>query len=475
MYRKEKTGWLKHWDFVTWDIISFQLAFIAAYGIRNGSLNPYGNLIYRDMAMVIPLLQIAVMFFGESFKNVLKRGYYQEMVECVKHSAMLLIITQCWLYMTKTGSDYSRITFFTTGILYCVIGYLGRIGLKWYLRKRGVNLKGVRSLLVLTYSNRAVAAVEQIRRNNYVGLHVVGLALTDMNLVGDEIEGVPVVASMNTVEDYVCREWVDEILIDLPEDRKIPQKVFNNFLEMGVTVHRKLFENEPDELKQRVEKVGGFTVLTSSIRIATWRQVFIKRGMDILGGLVGCLITAVLFLFVAPCIFIQSPGPIFFAQQRVGRNGKKFKMYKFRSMYMDAEERKEELMAKNRVKDGLMFKLDHDPRIIGGDKGIGGIIRKYSIDEFPQFWNVLKGEMSLVGTRPPTLDEWDRYELHHRVRLAIKPGITGMWQISGRSEITDFEEVVKLDRDYIMNWSIGLDVKIILKTILVVFGKSGAM
>lgn len=129
---------------------------------------------------------------------------------------------------------------------------------------------------------------------------------------------------------------------------------------------------------------------------------------------------------------------------------------------MDAEERKKELMEQNKVKDGMMFKMDDDPRII---KGIGHFIRKTSIDEFPQFWNVLKGDMSMVGTRPPTLDEWEKYSPRHRIRMATKPGLTGMWQVSGRSNITDFEEVVKLDERYIREWSFALDIKIILKTV----------
>ena len=146
---------------------------------------------------------------------------------------------------------------------------------------------------------------------------------------------------------------------------------------------------------------------------------------------------------------------------------------------MDAEERKAELMEGNRVAGGMMFKLDHDPRIIGSEKGtgkgIGNFIRKTSIDEFPQFWNVLKGEMSLVGTRPPTIDEWEKYDFHHRARLATKPGITGMWQVSGRSEITDFEEVVRLDTSYIENWSFGLDLRILLKTVSAVLKRDGSM
>ena len=208
-----------------------------------------------------------------------------------------------------------------------------------------------------------------------------------------------------------------------------------------------------------------------------------KRLMDIAGGLVGCLVTAILFIFVAPAIYIASPGPIFFSQERVGKNGKRFKMYKFRSMYMDAEARKAELMKDNKLGDAKMFKLDFDPRVIGNKvmpdgshkTGIGDFIRRTSIDEFPQFFNVLKGDMSIVGTRPPLISETNCYELHHKARLAIKPGITGMWQVSGRSDITDFEEVVRLDKEYIENWNIGLDMKILIKTVLVVLRKEGSM
>ena len=207
-----------------------------------------------------------------------------------------------------------------------------------------------------------------------------------------------------------------------------------------------------------------------------------KRILDILGGIVGCLITVILAIFVGPLIYFKSPGPIFFSQVRIGQNGRKFKIYKFRSMYMDAEARKKELMEKNKMS-GHMFKLDYDPRIIGSEKigkdgkpkGIGNFIRSTSIDEFPQFWNVLKGDMSLVGTRPPTLDEWEKYEPHHRARMAIKPGITGMWQVSGRSDITDFEEVVKLDTQYIEEWNLGLDIKILLMTVIKVFKNDGAV
>lgn len=240
---------------------------------------------------------------------------------------------------------------------------------------------------------------------------------------------------------------------------------------MGITIHIKLARVADDSSNQIVEKLEGYTVLSTSINMVSAGQLIFKRTMDICGGLVGMLLTGIIFIFVAPIIYIKSPGPIFFKQVRIGKNGKKFNIYKFRSMYMDAEERKKELMAQNDIKDGMMFKMDNDPRII---KGIGKFIRDYSLDEFPQFWNVLIGDMSLVGTRPPTVDEWEKYEMHHRSRLAFKPGLTGMWQVSGRSNITDFEEVVRLDTEYIKKWSPGLDIMILFKTVAVVLGKVGS-
>ena len=219
---------------------------------------------------------------------------------------------------------------------------------------------------------------------------------------------------------------------------KVPETTIQELLEMGMVVHVNLAKvKSTSGQKQFVETVGGYTVLTTTMNYATDRQAFAKRALDILGGLVGCFLTGIIFIFVAPAIYISSPGPIFFSQTRIGQNGKPFKMYKFRSMYMDAEERKAELMAQNKMSDGRMFKLDFDPRVIGNKilpdgsrkTGIGEFIRKTSLDEFPQFWNVLNGDMSIIGTRPPLISETNLYELHHRARLAIKPGITGMWQV----------------------------------------------
>lgn len=299
-----------------------------------------------------------------------------------------------------------------------------------------------------------------------------------------KIDGVDVITDVENIAKYIGMRWVDEVFVILSDKFTYPFELIEQLEQTGVVVHIHLAKiSRVPGKKQFVENIGDYTVLTTSMNYATQRQLLAKRLMDIAGGLVGCILTGIVFLFVAPMIYIASPGPIFFTQERVGKNGKKFKMYKFRSMYMDAEARKAELMKDNKLGDGKMFKLDFDPRVIGnkilpnGKKktGVGDFIRRTSLDEFPQFFNVLKGDMSLVGTRPPLFSETSLYELNHYARLVIKPGITGMWQVSGRSDITDFDEVVRLDKEYIENWSIGLDIKILFKTILVVFKKDGSM
>jgi exopolysaccharide biosynthesis polyprenyl glycosylphosphotransferase len=200
-------------------------------------------------------------------------------------------------------------------------------------------------------------------------------------------------------------------------------------------------------------------------------QSKVKRILDVVGSLVGLGITALVFIPIALAIKLNDPGPILFSQTRLGWMGKPFKIWKFRSMYVDAEARKKELENQNQA-DGKVFKMENDPRITK----VGRILRKTSLDELPQFWNVLKGEMSLVGTRPPTPNEVDIYEVPEWQRLDVKPGMTGEWQVNGRSSIRNFEDIIRLDLRYQQNWSLAYDLKLILKTILVVFRKdSGAV
>ncbi len=471
MYKKENNSWLKHIDFVILDILCLQLAFILAYEIRVAKGIPYLNPLYENMAFVLVIFQLLVSFFGESFSSVLRRGFLIEMKCMIEHEICVMLLAVLYLFMSQQGVMYSRGAFTIMCTLYFFIAYAARVGWKKVIRSRKFAEGEKRSILIITTDAEAANVVKALRGDSYGTYHLAGVALLDKNKTGSMIQRVPVVAGADDVTAYIHKNWVDEVFFALPEHVDIPKKIMKDCNRMGVVTHVQLAALNELGKNQVVEEIAGYVVLSSSINIVSSWQLLVKRLMDIAGGLVGCIFTGIIYIFIAPIMKVKSPGPVFFSQVRMGKNGKPFKIYKFRSMYMDAEERKKELMEKNNIKDGLMFKMDDDPRII---KGIGHFIRKTSLDEFPQFWNILKGDMSLVGTRPPTMDEWDKYELHHRRRLAIKPGLTGMWQVSGRSEITDFEEVVELDTKYIEQWSIGLDIKILFKTVTVVFTGSGA-
>lgn len=483
MYKKSSTGWLKHYDFIILDLLCLQLAFVIAYVIRHGMFNPYENELYLNTAIYLVFVDIIVSFFNETFSDVLKRGFYKEFVATFKHSLIVALLAVFYLFAMQKGEDYSRLVLGLMGLLYVIISYVVRLGWK-YILKHKILSENKKSLLIITTESEAKKVVAEMRNETSVDCVLSGIVLLNTDEIGGNICGVPIVANEQSTASYICHNWVDEVLIYVPSEVPYSQKLVDDIRETGVIVHISLTElSNSVGKKQFVEKLGSYTVLTTSINYMTPKEAIFKRTLDIMGGIVGCILTGIIFVFIAPIIYLASPGPIFFSQTRVGKNGKQFKLYKFRSMYMDAEERKKELMEQNRIADGFMFKMDFDPRIIGntvledGTKktGIGDFIRRTSLDEFPQFYNVLKGDMSLVGTRPPTLDECEKYELHHRARLATKPGITGMWQVSGRSRITDFEEVVKLDTKYINEWSMGLDLRILFKTVLTVLKRDGSL
>ncbi|MEE0956042.1 MAG: sugar transferase [Eubacterium sp.] len=371
-------------------------------------------------------------------------------------------------------------------------------------------------------TNRAYAAKAVSMIKGDWSRRVVAIALTDEDVHGinynkismeddrlavnknlEYIDHVPVIAGANTLRQWAQKSPLDEIFI-FSDDTETDwvQQLILIFTKMGIPVYAnvpsmqrlsKVLRDRNQRYLPRVrehfsfmtEEGGRAINETTAAEVAEGSLVpliafaphemsisglFAKRVLDVIGGLVGSVIAVILTVILGIAIKIDSPGPVFFSQERVGQNGRKFKMYKFRSMYKDAEARKAELMKQNEMNNGLMFKMKEDPRITR----VGKFIRKTSLDEFPQFFNVLKGDMSLVGTRPPTVAEFQKYRDYHKRRLSMKPGITGMWQVSGRSEITDFEEVVRLDCEYIDNWSMGLDFKILVKTIGAVFTGKGS-
>ena len=481
MYKEKSQDWMKHLDFIVIDLACLLVAFVLAYLCRYG-IHLQNKDIYVNLVLLLLLVDFAVLIIGGTTRGVMYRGYYRELAVTLKHVALVVLLCLMYLFLVKDSETYSRLVIGLSGCYYLVLAYTARQLWKAFLKRTPD--KNKTAIYAITTKDRAPEVVSRYQTREGSQYRLTGVCLMDADEVGTEILGAPVTGTAKTVLPLLCREWVDEVVLSFPEHYQVPEDFMSKLAEMGIVVHIEMEAfSELAWKRQEVEKIAGRTVLTIGMNMATPAQLLLKRGMDIVGGLIGCLITALLTLIIGPMIYIQSPGPIFFAQTRVGKNGKLFKMYKFRSMYLDAEARKAELMAENRVGGGLMFKLDFDPRIIGSKKlpdgtvkkGIGNFIRDWSLDEFPQFWNVLKGDLSLVGTRPPTVDEWDKYELHHRARLATKPGITGMWQVSGRSKITDFEQVVALDKKYIQEWSMGLDLRILLQTVLVVLRRDGSM
>lgn len=470
MYRIANSGWLKHFDFMVFDIFLLEAAFIISYVIRFGISSPFASPIYAVLGVILPILHIFIVFFTEEYSGILRRDYLKEFKAVLQHTCMLVALVTFYMFAIQQSADYSRIVLLTFWGINIVFIWLGRAFLKKVLLLAYSNEKNLSYMLVVTSNAVAERTVRQLQTEKYSDYIVSGLAIVDADMEGQNIKGVPVVANNDTLYEYLRTHTVDGVFIHVRNSYDEIEEITDNLLDMGVTVHISLDHVSSEMPNKVVEEINGYTVLTTSIKMATTRQLFIKRVIDICGGLVGLLATVIAFVIFAPIIYVQSPGPIFFSQERVGRNGRRFRIYKFRSMYMDAEERKKELMAQNKM-DGLMFKMDDDPRILP----IGKFIRRISVDELPQSLNILKGDMSLVGTRPPTVDEYEQYELHHKRRLAAKPGLTGMWQVSGRSDITDFEEVVKLDTEYISNFSLGLYMKILFKTVAVVVGKKGSM
>ena len=450
MYRKNSNGWLKHWDFIILDLVALQLAYISSYVLRMGTSDLYHNGLYLNIGIIIILIDICTAFFTEPYHGIMRRGYFVEFKNVLKHVFIVSVLVIVYLFMSKQGSMTSRLVISSFIPMAVVLLYAVRIVWKKYLLKHGNMLYSKINILLVSTSDEIDSMLRRVEQNVFNEFDIVGIVLADREPEENEmIEVIPVVRKIDTVTEYIQKRWVDALLVGIKKKTLIPEDLFETCVNMGITVHECLGDRAGWAGNQFINRMGGYTVLTGIITI-----------------------------FLAPAIYIASPGPIFFSQMRVGKNGKLFKIYKFRSMYMDAEERKKELMKQNEMK-GLMFKMENDPRIIGsgadGSKhGLGWFIRKTSLDEFPQFWNVLKGDMSLVGTRPPTVDEWKQYEPYHRGRLAVKPGLTGMWQVSGRSDITDFEEVVKLDMEYVKNWNIGMDIKILLKTVGVVLKGSGS-
>ena len=466
------------------DLLTMAVSVLLAWLITDGLfgvLIPYTSTDWLQTLCLLFVAFVVTFFFFDQDKNIVTRSENEEIGLSLRFNIALgLVYAGCMLLAKATMLD-SRYFAVTVPAVNAVLLPFSHAILKRLLI-RFQRSWGMETLVgVVTTSDRAERLIPEIQKD--WSRRVVGVSLLETTpaAISTRVCGVEVKATFDDFMDWIRREALDEVYVDVPMDSGESFIPYLDEMEsMGLTVHFRLplldrieeaccDETSAARLSRSLGRCAGGNIVTMGTVELQLRDQIAKRCMDVVGAVIGCIISIPIIAVVAIPLKLESPGPLFFKQKRVGRNGRYFYIHKLRSMYVDAEARKKELMAQNEM-NGLMFKMEDDPRVTK----VGKFIRRTSIDELPQFFDVLRGDMSLVGTRPPTVDEYKQYESHHKRRLSMKPGITGLWQVSGRSDIEDFEEVVKLDVAYIDNWSLWGDVKILFKTIYVVFAGKGA-
>ena len=451
-------------------MICILVSYLIATWMRYNTKRDYGDKTLHYMVCVVFLLFCAIYsFLADWNRDFIKRGYLLEFLSVIRSATIILVCSLVVVFFLKWSTILSRYVIINFVWMDILMAFTLRMLFKQALWRHISSEKNVTRVVVISEKDQMETTIKRLSgQMDGVGYKVVRAYCTDTVSQPWYIDGVHVHSGIEDITSRLITDPFDEVFINTPG---IPQSdlqdIIEGFEDMGVTTHYNLELPTISKASPQVEKFMGYSVVTYTMNRTSYKRLFIKRVVDIIGGIVGLVLTGIISIFLAPAIKLDSPGPVFFSQTRVGKNGRRFQIYKFRSMYVDAEERKKELEDKNEM-NGLMFKMENDPRVTK----VGAFIRKTSLDEFPQFLNVIKGDMSLVGTRPPTEKEFEQYNEHYRRRISMTPGLTGLWQISGRSDIEDFDEVVRLDLEYIDNWSLAEDFKILIKTVgVVLFGK----
>ena len=474
-------------------IISFLIAYLSRFGWDPSDV-AFRHLKDSTVFLYLLLSFLIVFTFYRYNPITAKRGILRHVKAAFLTNIFMAIIFSTLVYTTHISDSIPRLFFGTFFSINFSISFSCLFLI--HLIKRQYLEHHTKKTIIITDNSSLEKAVYDIQKLNSEDCEIIGITSlsgkqadrfykvkilssnlktqsskdTDSSSKNPALESIKLKKLSFSTLEYVKRHQVDLVIFSVNHlvRRKI-EHLIEAFSEMGIDSLITIDSFAIETLETKLEDFGTTNVIRLSPRLFTDGELLLKRLMDIAGALVGCFICLIFGLIVAPLIFLEDPGPIIFKQKRVGRNGKYFYIYKFRSMYQDAEAKLQTLKDQNEMQ-GFMFKMKNDPRITK----IGKILRKTSIDELPQFFNVLEGSMSLIGTRPPTVDEYNQYSAHHKRRISIKPGITGLWQVSGRSEITDFEEIVRLDCFYIDHWSITGDIKILLKTFAAVFTGKGS-
>lgn len=475
-------------------IISFLIAYLSRFGWDPSDV-AFHHLKDSTVFLYLLLSFLIVFTFYRYNPITAKRGILRHIKAAFLTNIFMAIIFSTIVYTTHISDSIPRLFFGTFFSINFSISFSCLFLI--HLIKRQYLEHHTKKTLIITDSNSLEKAVYNIQKLNSEDCEIIGVSSLSNKQEGrfykvkihsleknsntkramkNHQQGTNPLAHIELKElslsilDYAKRHQVDLVIFSVNHiARKKIEHLIEAFSEMGIDSLITIDSFAIETLETKLEDFGTTNVIRLSPRLFTDGELLLKRLMDIAGALVGCFICILFGIIVAPLIFLEDPGPIIFKQKRVGRNGKYFYIYKFRSMYQDAEAKLQTLKDQNEMQ-GFMFKMKNDPRITK----VGKFLRKTSIDELPQFFNVLEGSMSLIGTRPPTVNEYQQYSAHHKRRISIKPGITGLWQVSGRSEITDFEEIVRLDCFYIDHWSITGDIKILLKTFAAVFTGKGS-
>jgi len=467
---KERAGFLRKANILS-DAALVVTAFLVAFNLRV-QLGGLQDLDYYNwvLLVVVPVWLMLLERYGlyDSQRTNSPGQIVSSLASVTVFGGM---ITTSAIYLLQP-QGFSR-SFF---ISFLVISFLMLLGEQLLVRLvlRLLRLEGYnyRNILLVGTGESARRIVEILDRNRGWGLKVVGLLAARDGLLGCTLYGQPVLGRLDDLLSICKARPVDEVIFcDSKEEARFDvAECIASLNEMGITSRTVL------NLYYRFQGKKELGMLHGEVPLMTFRsvpgdanQLFFKRCLDLAGACVGLSFAALVFPFIALAIKLESRGPLFFGQTRVRENGRTFTCWKFRSMYPDAEARKQELIHLNEM-DGAIFKIRNDPRVTR----VGAFLRKTSLDELPQFWNVLKGEMSLVGTRPPTPAEVAGYHNWQRKRICMKPGLTGLWQVSGRNSITDFDDVVRLDLEYIDSWSLATDLRLILRTLKVVLFREGA-
>lgn len=476
---KEQSRALKKFLFSA-DLFIVAVSFFIGYVIRarfEGLLPVLSINVYIGLLPVLLFIWGALLYYFGMYTNFAIKRISEILIAVMKTTILGFIFFGSYVFVLHLQEQVTRLMI---GIIFAVIAFLivlEKITLIYvfrHVRQMGISFKSIlftwRSILVVGTGKRVKRFINLINNNPQWGIKIIGLIDIDKSQAEKIIEGCKVMGTFDDIPNIIHTNIVDEIVFIIPRSWINKVEDIMKFCENeGLTIHLAVDLFEFKGLKARQTDLSGFPLLTFEGASYKLEYLFIKRIFDFFGSAVALVLFAPVFLILAFLIKATSAGPVLFKQERCSMYGRKFVFYKFRTMVADAESKLNDILEYNEM-NGPVFKMTNDPRVTK----VGKWLRKYSLDELPQLWNVFKGDMSLVGPRPPLPSEVEKYDSWQRRKISMRPGITCLWQVSGRSEIADFNEWMKLDLEYIDNWSLWLDLKILLKTIPVVLLAKGA-